>query len=385
MTSGRPTPPPADHAAAPGHLGAPRLRPVLGVLGMAALILTLIAATPLLPAGRRDAAKADVSAPPAPPGCGPVSDRLVPACGAWWGIYSPASAANGWDHAEPVDRIEARVGRRFDIVHRYHDFSGAGSNGAFPDKYERRQAAEGRLLFLAWESRIFATGTSLRWADVYSGRWDETIDAVAARIRAHKRPIFIGFDHEPEDEPAKGSDSDFVRAWRHVHDRFTRAGAENAVWVWTVMGWSGHYARYAGLYPGDRYVDWIGYDPYNFYACNGSRTWKSPATTIGAFYRWLDEHGIGSGKPRMLAEFGSNLDAGDPSAKRRWFEEFPAAVKAHPKIKAVVYFNSAGSTVHSETCDMTINNDASALAGFRAAGLDPYFRQPVAPTIEQGN
>lgn len=369
----------------PTHLGRPRLRPALGALGMATLILTLIAATPLLPADQREVARAGVSVPPVPPGCGSVSEHLVPACGAWWGIYSPASAANGWDHAEPVARLEARVGRRFDVVHRYHDFSGAGSNGAFPDEYEVRQSAEGRLLFFSWESRIFATGTSLRWAEIYSGRWDATIDEVAARIRDFGRPVFIGFDHEPEDEPAKGSDADFVRAWRHVHDRFTKAGVDNAVWVWTVMGWHGHYARYADLYPGDRYVDWIGYDPYNFYTCTGNRTWKSPATTIGTFYRWLDKHGIGAGKPRMLAEFGTNLDPADPTAKRRWFEEFPAAVKAHPKIKAVVYFNSAGSTVRSPTCDMTINHDTRALAGFRTAGLDPYFRQPVNPPIEQGN
>lgn len=317
------------------------------------------------------------SPPAGPTGCGEVSAKLVPSCGAWWGMYAPASAAIGWDHGRAVDDVEAQVGRRFDIVHRYHDFSNTGSNGAFPDVYERRQMREGRLLFFAWESRIFSSGTVLTWADVYGGRYDATIDAVAARIRDTGVPVFLGFDHEPEDEPAKGSDADFVRAWRYVHDRFAAAGADNAVWVWTMMGWSGHYDRYAGLYPGDRYVDWVAYDPYNFHACNGSRVWKSPSETIGPFYRWLDEHGIGAGKPRMLAEFGTNVDAADPTAKRRWFEEFPAALKAHPKIKAAVYFNSAGMTTTTATCDMTMNHDASALAGFIRAGRDDHLRQPT--------
>lgn len=354
--------------------------PVLGAVCAVVVLVTLaLAASPPLVSGRRDVTTtADPTADPqVPAGCGSVSDRLVPACGAWFGVYAPASAANGWDHAEPVARIEARIGRRFDVVHRYHDFSEVGSNGAFPDAYERRQSDEGRLLFFAWESRIFSTGTTLRWDEVYGGRWDATIDAAARRIRALERPVFLGFDHEPEDEPAKGTDAEFVRAWRHVHDRFARAGADNAVWVWTMMGWSGHYGRYADLYPGDRYVDWIGYDPYNFYACNGGRTWKSPMTTVGGFYRWLDEHRIGAGKPRMLAEYGTNFDVADPTAKRRWFEEFPAAVKAHPKIKAVLYFNSAGSTARSSACDMTMDHDASALSGFRAAARDPYFRQPM--------
>ncbi|MFC3501892.1 glycoside hydrolase [Micromonospora krabiensis] len=311
-----------------------------------------------------------------PGACGAVSPLLVPSCGAWWGMYAPAGPADGWDHGRAFAEVEAQVGRRFDIVHRYHDFSNAGSNGAFPDGYERQQMREGRLLFVAWESRIFATGTVLTWADVYSGRYDATIDAVAGRIRDVGAPVFLGFDHEPEDEPAKGTDAEFVRAWRHVHDRFAVAGADNAVWVWTMMGWSGHYDRYRGLYPGDRYVDWVAYDPYNFHVCNGSRVWKSPGTTIGTFYRWLDEQGLGAGKPRMLAEFGTNFDAADPTAKRRWFEEFPAALRAHPKIKAAVYFNSAGMTSTSATCDMTMNHDASSLAGFARAGRDDYLRQP---------
>ncbi|WP_328655076.1 glycosyl hydrolase [Micromonospora sp. NBC_00330] len=309
--------------------------------------------------------------------CGSVSDKLVPSCGAWWGMYSPAGASGGWDHGKAVTDVETQVGRKFDIVHRYHDFSNAGSNGAFPDVYESQQMREGRLMFFAWESRDFSAGTTLKWSDVYGGKQDDTIDAVAGRIRAAGVPVFIGFDHEPEDEPNKGSDADFVRAWRYVHERFANAGATNAVWVWTMMGWSGHYSRYAGLYPGDQYVDWVAYDPYNFHVCNGSTVWKSPSTTVGGFYRWLDDNGIGAGKPRMLAEFGTNFNSADPGAKQRWFQEFPAALKAHPKIKAAIYFNSAGMTSRTSTCDMTMNHDASAVAGFTQAGQDPYLRQPT--------
>ncbi|WP_231921301.1 glycoside hydrolase family 26 protein [Micromonospora auratinigra] len=311
--------------------------------------------------------------------CGHVSAELVPSCGAWWGVYSPAGAADGWDHGGAVADLEARVGRRFDIVHRYHDFSDAGSNGAFPDGDEQEQMGQGRLMFFAWESRIFSSGTTLTWADVYSGRYDATIDAVAGRIRATGVPVFMGFDHEPEDEPAKGSDADFVRAWRYVHDRFVRAGADNAVWVWTMMGWPGYYDRYAGLYPGDRYVDWVAYDPYNFYACNGGTQWKTPDAAMDGFYRWLDTNRLGAGKPRMLAEFGTNFDPTDRGAKRRWFEAMPAALKAHPKIKAAIFFNSPGMTRTSATCDMTVDADPAALAGFAAAGRDGYLRQADGP------
>lgn len=334
--------------------------------------------TPTLSASPVKPSPSTTTGNPAPPaGCGSVSDKLVPSCGAWWGMYSPTSAAKSWNHGGAVADIEKQVGRKFDLVHRYHDFSNSGNNGAFPDEFEQAQMREGRLMFFAWESRIFSSGTTLRWADIYGGKYNSTIDAVAGRIKATGTPVFMGFDHEPEDEPAKGSDAEFVRAWRHVYDRFQKAGADNAVWVWTMMGWSGHYSRYAALYPGDSYVDWVGYDPYNFFACNGSKGWKSPSTTVGGFYKWLDDNRIGVGKPRLLAEFGTNFDTANASAKQRWLAEFPAAVKAHPKIKAVIYFNSAGSTSKSANCDMTMNHNASAVAGFTKAGQDPYFRQPV--------
>ncbi|QGN49369.1 DUF7594 domain-containing protein [Micromonospora sp. WMMD558] len=358
----RPTPAPSSAAPSPSRTTAPTTPP----------------APPPSPSASpsRPAPSPTLTPSPRPGGCGQVSSKLVPSCGAWWGMYSPANPAT-WDHGRAVADVEAQVGRRFDIVHRYHDFSNHGSNGAFPDAYEQQQMREGRLMFFAWESRIFSSGAVLTWKDVYSGRHDATIDAVAGRIRATGVPVFLGFDHEPEDEPAKGSDADFVRAWRYVHDRVVAAGAHNAVWVWTMMGWSGHYSRYAGLYPGDRYVDWVAWDPYNFHVCNGSTVWKSPSTTIGSFYRWLDQNGIGAGKPRMLAEFGTNFNSADPDAKRRWFEEFPAALKAHPKIKAAIYFNSAGMTTRTSTCDMTMNHESSALAGFARAGRDSYLRQPT--------
>lgn len=46
------------------------------------------------------------------------------------------------------------------------------------------------------------------------------------------------------------------------------------------------------------------------------------------------------------------------------------------EIEAVVYFNSAGITTTSPTCNMRMDDSASSIAGFSAAGDDPYFNQP---------
>ena len=34
-------------------------------------------------------------------------------------------------------------------------------------------------------------------------------------------------------------------------------------------------------------------------------------------------------------------------------------------------------TSRTATCDMTMNHDAAAVAGFAKAGQDPYLRQPT--------
>jgi len=315
--------------------------------------------------------------PDPPDGCGTVSADLVPSCGAWFGIYARTDASYGWDPTVPLEQIEDQVGRQFDIVHSYRDMSGSGRNGTFPDAYDRAQVDAGRTLLINWESRNFSGGATYTWADVAAGRYDAAIDANARRLAEWGEPVFVAFDHEPEDEPAKGSDADYVRAYRHVHDRVTALGADNVVWVWNMMGYSGYYSRYQGLYPGDAYVDWVGYDPYNFFACRNNPSWKSTWDTVHGFYQWLDTTGIGAGKPRMLAEYGSTFDPADLGRKRRWFEELAGVVEDHPQVKAVVYFNSAGVTTTSPTCNMTMNHSAESLAGFRAAAADPYFNQPM--------
>jgi hypothetical protein len=98
--------------------------------------------------------------------------------------------------------------------------------------------------------------------------------------------------------------------------------------------------------------------------------------TVGGFYQWLDDNGIGAGKPRMLAEYGTTFDPADATRKQEWFEALPRVVEDHPLVKAVVYFNSAGITTTSPTCNMRMDDTPASIAGFSTAGDDPYFNQP---------
>jgi len=316
---------------------------------------------------KRPALTVTYTAPP------PVSDKLVPREGAWWGSY-PGQAAGD------VEAREALYGRQVDVLHRYHDW-----NDAWPTAEEQAYAAQGRFLFEGWENRIFG-GATVCWADVAGGAHDAAIDAQAQRLAAFGGRLFVNFMHEPEDnvgtcQPGAvndpladmGSVEDFKAAFRHVVER-VRPVAPNVVWVLVLMGhdpagsWS--------LYPGDDVVDWMGWNTYNWANCGGrsNDVWKSFQQTHQAMYDHLDA--VGNDKPRMIGEYGSHDDPAMGS-KEQWFPDVPAVLRlAMPKVKAVVYFDRVGMPVPGDPCNWIVDSSPQAQAGFAAAGADPYLNQP---------
>jgi hypothetical protein len=297
-----------------------------------------------------------------------VSSRLVPSCGAWWGMYLPVSTDSQLVHT--VAGEEQFLGRRLDIIERYHDFS-LSPDGVFPGPAER-QLARNHLLLFSWGPSVWATHALYRWSLIASGALDRSvIIPEARRLRAFHRTVFMTFSSEPDGAvPGLGTPSEFVAAWRHVHDVFARAGVRNAVWVWTTEGYLPHAATIAAMYPGDAYVDWIGYDPYNYYTCHQAG-WMSFAQAVEPFYRWLMAHHFG-GKPFMLAEFSSVPDPGDPGRQAAWYQSIPSVISELPRIKAVIQWNS---TVPG--CDLRVPRTSAAARAYRQAGLSSYFRKEL--------
>ena len=164
-----------------------------------------------------------------------------------------------------------------------------------------------------------------------------------------------------------------MAAYRHLHDRFRELGVDNVVWVWTVSGYLPNGGLFKRLYPGDDYVDWIGMDQYNYYLCHKTTDWQSFADSQKPTYDWLRAN-VSDRKPIMLSEFAT---APDPSRSQRagqWYEQVPGVAKsALPDAKALVMWDQS---VPGKNCDLTVDS-GSALAGYRRAGSDAYFRQPV--------
>lgn len=313
-----------------------------------------------LPAGADDARTM-----PAGLRCG-VGANLEPACGLLWGVYT--DVAEGRNPYTTITDLEADTGRKFDVIRRYNDFSGKGIPGIFPDQYEQQLGADGsRILFMGWTTRLHGTTTRIPWRDITAGKYDESIIKPAAqRIKDFGKPVFVDFDHEAEGQrnPNQGSGADYIAAWRHIYNIFKAESVTNVTWVWVHVGWIGHASIIKQFYPGDQYVDWIGYDPFNYYYCK-SNPWRSPGVAIGTWYNWLQQNGFDD-KPIMLAEYGTAADPANEWAQAEWYRNLPDALAKYPKIKGLVQFNTF------KRCDTRISTRLDVLEAYGDAGRSPF-------------
>jgi mannan endo-1,4-beta-mannosidase len=146
---------------------------------------------------------------------------------------------------------------------------------------------------------------------------------------------------------------DYRQAWRYVHDKFadvyrTLGIASNVNWVWAPN------VNYQGstplrcLYPGRRYVDWVGLDGYN----DADPVWKSffdvfneTLTELSQFPR---QNPILARHPLIITETActENSDPAGPS-KAIWITDFFNELINGPwasEISAFVWFNIDKST-----------------------------------------
>jgi hypothetical protein len=304
-----------------------------------------------------------------PSTCG-TSAELVPSCGTWWGAHL----------AVGLSTFEASIGRRIAILHDY-----LGWTNPFPSASEKSAAEGGRILYVDWSAVNHATGgPAATWAQIASGAQDKVINAEAADLKAFGRRIMLTFNGEPDSSgfASYGTPADYVAAWRHIHARFKADGVRNVVWVWDVTGdVADHGREYPALYPGDSDVDWIMWDPYNWYGCKGGTlTWRSFSAMVATMYSWLTTNSGTKGngdylsKPWGLAEYGT-VEGPSPTSKEDWFESaIGQAETQYPKLKALVYFDS-DNVAPGRSCLWKVTTSVDSLVGFAEAGSQLYVSQ----------
>jgi hypothetical protein len=285
------------------------------------------------------------------------SALLVPAQGALLGAFVGTGT---------LASFEAELGRKVAINHNFVGWT---------DDYTTMLpglAAGGRIPLVTWEAWENSVGAPL--TDIIGGTYDSMITSRAQAVKSFGQKFFLRWGHEmngnwyPWDGANNGADTaattTFIAAYRHIHDLFVAAGATNALWVFcpnvdSVPNES--WNQWQSYYPGDAYVDWMGFDGYNWGTVQTTSTWQSFPTIAGRIYPSLAT----KGKPIMIPETASAELGGDKAA---WIAGIlPSLETMFPSVKALVWFQ-----MNKET-DWRIDSSAASEAAFVTMANDPYF------------
>jgi hypothetical protein len=300
-----------------------------------------------------------------------VSAKLVPSCGAWWGV-APASFTDT-PRTKALHDFERKIGRTVDIYHAYHR-----GNEIFPTKEEiaiAREPGKRRILLLNWKPDY---GRS--WASVAAGSMDRQIDRLATHIKAtFPEKFFMVIHHEPEEEvrPVPGSGftaDDFRNMFRHVVTRFRADGVRNVLFTVVYMGFDGWGRQpwFNRLYPGGDVVDWVGMDPYASAKMPDFAHLVNQATDQGrgfpGFYKWSAK--MAPGKPLMIAEWGVFSASRHKAA---FFKTVAAQFRRHPRVKAMVYFETPRGPFAGIEIDTRVDSSAATLSAFQKLSKHPQF------------
>ena len=290
--------------------------------------------------------------------------RLEPTAGAMFGGFVKKRTER--THYDAVLALEAAIGRKLAIDHHYQ----AWATLKLTD--EARDLAAGRKPLVSWPKGAWPAGVDAK--AIRSGSQDAIIRAAADSFKALGGPVFLRFAYEMDQDPASGryigEPTDFIPAWRRVHNIFVRRGATNVIWVWCAVssGFApGHSQTY---YPGSAYVDWIAADGFSYWPVQQTPKgrWRSLQEIFTSFYTW----GATTGKPMMIAATGVQEDPIQPSRKPKWFADATAWLKTVPAIKAFVYWSSDQPTPNGPAL-FWVDTSASSLSAYTAMGRDPYF------------
>ncbi len=242
----------------------------------------------------------------------------------------------------------------------------------------------GSIPMITWSPADWTGGSQTNYttAAIAGGADDAYIKSFAQQLKNFGKPVLLRTMHEmnanwyPNWDLTHNSAANYVAAWRHMHDLFAQVGATNVLWVWCPNYWNPNWG--AGeidpnpAYPGDAYVDWIGFDVYN----NANPNYASFAGLSD--YAYSNLTGAHPSKPLMVPEFGATeptaaqVSAG--SSKAGWFTQTFADVQAkYPKIRALVYFNEDKTQAESCNCNWPIESDSAAQAAYKQAIAPSYF------------
>jgi hypothetical protein len=180
--------------------------------------------------------------------------------------------------------------------------------------------------------------TTVSLASIAAGSQDRYLIADAKALHTWNHPFMFRLFPEmngPWESYAPGqhgnTSKQFVAAWRHVYRLFQRYHAKKVVFVWNPdKEFAGQQVSFRRLWPGRKFVDWVGLDLYN---SNDTAHGSFPSANNAMAQSVKDIRKL-THKPLIVAEIGVANFAG----KGRWIKRALSRM-SRVGVKAVVWFN----------------------------------------------
>ena len=219
----------------------------------------------------------------------------------------------------------------------------------------------GAVPMITWMPKT-SQSTAASLSGIAAGNYDAFLEQSAAAARAWGHPILLRPFHEMNGRWTPwavgehgNTPSDFVAAWRHIVRVFRSAGATNVRFVFSPNVISPNSPDFSPEYPGDRYVDRVALDGYNFGTSVPGQRWRSFRDVFASSYAVLAKL---SSRPMIIAETGCSESGGD---KALWITHaFRRGMQGFPRVTAVVWFN------HWKVTSWPVDSSRSSLRAYRA-------------------
>lgn len=275
--------------------------------------------------------------------------------------------------AKTTEEFETHAGRKPGIIHSsdpWLEWNGYGDAAGKTHSY-------GAIMLKSIGSSGFAGGEDLI-EEVIAGTHDAAIKAWAQAARAWGRPFFFRLWWEMNGTwyiwgRSKVTAAQYKEAWKRFHG-IAAPIAKNATWVWCPNVQYGateeaiNASKFATLYPGDAYVDWVGLDGYN-----SNEPWRGTVRTLSDSMAELAT--VAPSKPAIICETSSVETGG---TKADWYRDLLGNTlrEAFPQIKGYVHYNNDAEKPYD------IESSEPAQNAFKAGIESQLF---VNPTVAEFN
>lgn len=203
---------------------------------------------------------------------------------------------------------------------------------------------------------VFWEQYDVRLDQILDGSQDAYIKQFAQDAKAYGVPVILSPLHEMNGDwspwcgVAQGNSPEkVILAFRHMHNIFDSIDVQNIKWAWIVNNESVPdipQNQIINYYPGDKYIDYVGVDGFNF-----GDPWESYDEIFSSSLEELKTYN----KPIYIFSMAS---AQGPQ-KADWIKDALSKIKSDSRIKGFIWFNE------NKEENWLINSDSASLQAFK--------------------